>query len=142
MSCKSLFALVCLFCLCIAIPTDVQACQVWNVPGDVSSVVEAIDLAQPGDIIQIAIGRYKVVGREIQLKPGLLIRGGAGLPGTCILEESTADPSDWRNRPVFELVTAGEPCRFEGITFANFNLSCGPDEYACNPIFHVGDGII
>jgi hypothetical protein len=134
-------ALVCLGCLCILLAPAVKA-ETWRVPGQVASLPEAIDLAESGDIIEIAVGIHKFVGRDITLKPGLTIRTDTGMPGCVVLKECGCYCGDWRDRPVFILDQAGEAVKFEGIDFADFTLSCGPNQYTGNPIFHVLAGAI
>lgn len=131
-------ALVCLICLC----TTAAQARIWHVPGEVRSVTEAIALADPGDVIELAVGVHKIAGREHMLKSGLTIRSDNGMPGGVILKECACSCGDWRDRPVFVLDQASSPVRFEGISFEDFTLSCGPFSYVGNPIFHVINGTL
>ncbi len=138
---SSPIALVCLFCLCILIVPAAQA-RTWHVPSEVLTLPQAIDLAEPGDVIELAVGVHKITGREYQLKPGLTIRSDTGMPGGVILKECACYGGDWRDRPVFLLEQGGAPVRFEGIVFKDFVLSCGPFSYIGNPIFYVTNGTV
>jgi hypothetical protein len=138
---RSLIALVSLFIFCLYIVPGAVA-AIYRVPSDVPTLPQAIELAQRGDIIELAVGKHKLAGREIMLKPGLTIRTDTGMPGGVVLEECACYCGDYRNRPVFILDADNDPCRFEGITFSNFTLSCSPDEYANNPVFHVVEGTL
>ena len=138
---RSQIALVSLFIFCLYIVPGAAA-AIYRVPADVPTLPQAIELAQRGDIIELAVGKHKLAGREIMLKPGLTIRTDTGMPGGVVLEECACYCEDWRNRPVFILDADNDPCRFEGITFANFTLSCGPDQYVNMPAFHVVEGTL
>lgn len=138
---KSYLALICFICLCICIIPAAQA-RTWYVPGDCPDLPAALQVAQSGDEILIAIGNYKIVGREHQVPSGITIKGGAGIPGSCVMEESGVCQGEWRDAPIFIVNEPGRPTRFEGITFRNFNLGCGEVPYVCNPIFYVTNGRI
>jgi hypothetical protein len=98
-------------------------------------------MADPGDVIELAVGRHKLAGREIELKPGLIIRTDTGMPGLVEVEEVACDCDDWRDCPIFVLDDpSNDPVIFDGITFKNFTLSC--DHYPNNPAFHVVNGTL
>jgi hypothetical protein len=137
----SSIALVCLICLGILIVPSARA-EILRVPGDVPTLCQAFQLADRGDVIELAVGVHKLVGREIVLKPGIVVRTDTGMPGGVVLKESGCFCGDWRDRPVFVMADGGDPVRFEGITFADFTLSCGPAPYIGNPVFHVLDGLL
>ncbi len=137
MSTRILIALVCLVSLAAG---NALACQTYHVPGDAPNLPAAIAMAQPGDIIELAMGRHKIVGREHALKADLTIRCTGGLPGACVLEEVGSYPGDWRDHPVFILDDPGAPCRFENLTFRGWNLADGPYQFISNPILHVVSG--
>ncbi|MBD3222373.1 hypothetical protein GF314_14135 [bacterium] len=137
-----LIALACLGWLAVLGAVNVDASQIWRVPGDFGTVPEAIASAQPGDTIEIDMGHYKIAGRGYSLPPGLTIRGIGGVVGSVVLSESARFPGDWRDAPVFVLDQPGEPCRFEGISFRDWNLGDGPYQFISNPIFHVLEGTL
>jgi len=139
---RTLIALVCLFVLCCGGAGVAWSCEIIAVPGDAACVTDAIAMAHSGDIIEVALGRHKIVGGNHLLKAGITIRNSIHLPGACVFEEVAAHPGDWREQPVFVLEQAGTPCRFEGITFRNWNLADGPLPDARQPIFNVLEGRI
>lgn len=139
---RDLIALVCLCLLCGSGAGVVRACETITVPGDAACVTDAIAMANPGDTIEIALGRHKIVGRNHLLKAGLTIRSSVYPPGACVLEESPSYPGEWRDHPVFVLDQPGAACRFEGITFRDWNLAEGPNPGLRYPMFHVFDGQI
>jgi len=138
---KSLLALICFMSLCIILIPAVQA-RTWHVPGDCPDLPAALQVAQSGDEILIACGQYKIVGREHYIPSGVVIRGGAGIPGSCVMEEAGVCEGEWRDAPIFIVNGPGKPARIEGITFRNFNLGCGEVPYVCNPIFFVNNSRI
>ena len=135
----SLIALVCLICLCILTVSNTQA-RTWHVPGDAPTIMAALAVVERGDVIELAIGRHKILGRNLNLTPGITIRSEFGLPGGAVLEESACYCGDWRDCPVFVLDVGGGTVVFDGIAFENFTLSCVPNQVIGNPIFHVING--
>jgi hypothetical protein len=104
--------------------------------------MSAIGAAESRDVIELALGRYKLVGRDIQLPSGVTIMAEMGLSGGVIIEEYPCFPGDWRDHPVFVVDGRCLPVVFRGITFRDFNLSCGPYQGVGNPIFAVNGGTI
>jgi hypothetical protein len=136
----TLIGLVCLICLCILTISSAEA-RIWRVPSDAPNLNLAIEMADPGDVIELAVGRHKLAGREIFLKTGLTIRPDTGLPGSVVVEECACHCDDWRDRPVFVLSAfGGDPVTFEGITFRDFDLSC--DHFPNNPVFYAAGGTL
>ena len=135
----SLIALVCLICLCILTVSTTQA-RTWHVPGDSPTIMAALTVAERGDVIEMAIGRHKIAGRNHVLPPGVTIRSEFGFSRGVVLEESACYCGDWRDCPVFVLDGRCEPVVFDGITFENFTLSCGPYQAIGLPIFRVVSG--
>lgn len=140
---RSTLALILVGCMCLILaPAAAEPCQVWQVPGDFDTLPQALQSVQPGDTIELAMGRHKITGGGHLLMADLTIRCRDALPGACVLEESATYPGEWRDAPVFTLDQPGAPCRFEGITFRNWNLADGPYQFISNPIFHVMSGTL
>lgn len=135
-----LFLVFCLVCLCTLLAPSASA-RIIHVPADVPNLNLAIEQAGPGDIIELAVGRHKLAGRENFLKTGLTIRGPSDLAEGVVVEECACMCGDWRDSPVFILsAITSDPVLFKGITFRNFDLCCG--YYPNNPVFAVSGGTL
>lgn len=137
-----LVALVCLCCSCVALAESLPVPRTWHVPDDVATLPEALALANPADVIELAMGTHMIAGRGHVLPAGITIRCRHAVPGDCILKEVATGPGDWRDGPVFIQDTPGQVVHFRGITFDDWNLAQGPCSSIVNPIVLVVDGPI
>jgi hypothetical protein len=125
----------------ILLVTGAQA-GIFYVPSD-GTFNEALDRAGPGDTIALAPGIHKLEGYNHQLPGGLIIRTDTGMPGGVVVEEATSTWGGWRDGPVFIMDTTLSPTEevvIAGITFRDFTLTFGPNQYAADPIFLVRNG--
>jgi hypothetical protein len=127
---------------CALLGTGAQA-RTWYVPSEVATLTGALDLAQPGDTIELAVGIHRIAGDGHRIPAGVTITTDTGMPGGVVLVEEPAYFGDWRNQPVFVVNTTLGPANevaLRGITFQDFTNTFGPNEFIGQPIIGVLHG--